>query len=574
MRDFRLILNSGGLALATALCLSAAGAASAAPNPVYLDQGPDWNAATRADYYSRDQGSRIIPLAWARALKTTDGSPFLGDGLARYGYLPNPGPQNPLNLPVGFMRGTTSGTEYLAMNCAGCHTRQIAVGGVQYRVDGGPALVDFYALLFDMDAALGRALANDAAFAAFAVAVLGPGAPPSKVAKLKADATIWHQREHAMVTRGLPTVNWGLGRLDAVSMIYNRVSGMDIGPPPTYLIEDNIRRADAPVRYPFLWNAPIQDRTQWPGFAQNGDDLLALARNLAQVYGVFGIYRPRRKGDSVDFLTDNSTVWDGVGQMETLVKKLGPPKWAWGSSGPLAAQGQAIFNGATQDGGCVECHGIRPGPYRFLFIPTWATKLCDVGTDSREYSILHGPVKTGVLAGASGPGGQPLGAEADKLAVLSMSVIGSFIQKILGVSLFSYGGAAAPAVVPPKAKAVLSAYAPPTPDDCPGADGPYKYESRVLQGVWAAAPYLHNGSVPTLADLLKPAKDRPKTFKVGSRYDTTLIGLDRDQGNSKYEVDTTGCGNRDSGNSRCGHEYGTALSDARKRALLEYLKTL
>ncbi|MGB8900889.1 MAG: hypothetical protein WCC90_17330, partial [Methylocella sp.] len=42
------------------------------------------------------------------------------------------------------------------------------------------------------------------------------------------------------------------------------------------------------TRYPFLWNAARQDKTQWPGFAKNGIDLLGLARNLGEVYGVFG----------------------------------------------------------------------------------------------------------------------------------------------------------------------------------------------------------------------------------------------------------------------------------------------
>ena len=179
------------------------------------------------------------------------------------------------------------------MNCSACHTRQIVVGGTEYRIDGGPALVDFQALLADLDAAVGAVLASDAAFAAFAAPVLGRGAPPAKVAALRQEVSDWYLREHTLVSRALAAGGWGLGRLDAVSMIFNRLVGMDIGPPPTFLIPENIAPADAPVRYPFLWNAPKQDRTQWPGFAKNGDDLFALARNLGQVYGVFGIFRPQ-----------------------------------------------------------------------------------------------------------------------------------------------------------------------------------------------------------------------------------------------------------------------------------------
>jgi hypothetical protein len=106
------------------------------------------------------------------------------------------------------------------------------------------------------------------------------------------------------------------------------------------------------------------------------------------------------------------------------------------------------------------------------------------------------------------------------------------------------------------------------------APAPGAYESRVLQGIWATAPYLHNGSVPTLADLLKPANQRPAAFQIGPAYDTVNVGLAADQTMFNYNLKTTDCNDRNSGNSRCGHEFGTQLSPAEKRALLEYLKAL
>jgi hypothetical protein len=108
------------------------------------------------------------------------------------------------------------------------------------------------------------------------------------------------------------------------------------------------------------------------------------------------------------------------------------------------------------------------------------------------------------------------------------------------------------------------------------AESPPKgaYESRVMQGIWAAAPYLHNGSVPTLADLLKPAAQRPASFKIGPAYDREKIGLAVDQPTSNFTLQTADCSDLNSGNSRCGHEFGATLSDDDKRALLEYLKTL
>ena len=54
----------------------------------------------------------------------------------------------------------------------------------------------------------------------------------------------------------------------------------------------------------------------------------------------------------------------------------------------------------------------------------------------------------------------------------------------------------------------------------------YARKGRALNGIWATAPYLHNGSVPTLYDLLLPAADRPKKFRVGSReLDVKKVGL-------------------------------------------------
>jgi hypothetical protein len=100
------------------------------------------------------------------------------------------------------------------------------------------------------------------------------------------------------------------------------------------------------------------------------------------------------------------------------------------------------------------------------------------------------------------------------------------------------------------------------------------YEARSLEGVWAAAPYLHNGSVPTLADLLKPPDQRTSFFKIGSAYDPNAVGLAVEQTQFTATLTTTDCTDSASGNSRCGHEYGTELTDAQKRALLEYLKML
>jgi hypothetical protein len=113
-------------------------------------------------------------------------------------------------------------------------------------------------------------------------------------------------------------------------MIFNRLTGLDIGPPPTYMIPENIKPATAPVRYPFLWNAAIQDKTQWPGFADNGNNILGLARNLGEVYGVFGVFHPKKESWrllGIDYLHNNSANFQGLHALEDLVRKIGAPKW-------------------------------------------------------------------------------------------------------------------------------------------------------------------------------------------------------------------------------------------------------
>ena len=107
------------------------------------------------------------------------------------------------------------------------------------------------------------------------------------------------------------------------------------------------------------------------------------------------------------------------------------------------------------------------------------------------------------------------------------------------------------------------------------------YKARSLNGIWATAPYLHNGSVPTLYDLLLPAEQRPKEFMVGSReFDVKKVGF-KSAGYAGFKYRTS-----IPGNNNTGHEYaagrtaqpdGTvlpALTDNERWDLLEYLKTL
>jgi len=99
------------------------------------------------------------------------------------------------------------------------------------------------------------------------------------------------------------------------------------------------------------------------------------------------------------------------------------------------------------------------------------------------------------------------------------------------------------------------------------------YANHPLDGIWLRAPYLHNGSVPTLRDLLESPERRPAVFYRGNNlFDQTKIGFVSGsaaadgQVFSRYDTAVPGNGNG-------GHVYGTSLSDADKDAIVEYMKT-
>ena len=569
------------LAAAAAAGLAAGGIvlAGAGPGdaPRYLDQGDRWGATERASFYTMDQGSEVIPLAWARALKAPGGDPFLGDRLARYGYLPV---DDATELPVGFVAADRGGITRLGMTCAACHTRQIEVDGAPIRIDGGPAFSDFQSFLSDLDHAVGHILADDAAFAHFADEVLAHAASPDEQAALRHDIAAWYHRQHTLFARALPAEPWGVGRLDAVSMILNRVAGLDIGASDDGIIAGNIKPADAPVRYPFIWDAPRQERTQWPGFADNGDVVLATARNLGEVYGVFASFHPVKNGSLLgyDYLTENSANFTGLDRLEGLVRRIGPPAWPWPTDAGRVARGGELY---AQN--CSSCHAVRTGALRLFPVSvTWQTPLVDVGTDTREYDIMARTGDTGVLEGAVYGLGGRLGPQDRQFNILAASVVGTLVDR------FAHNGLPVDALIQPirfelphlggttiktPQRELAEAYHSDVAERA-ATSVAHPYEARVLRGIWATAPYLHNGSVASLAQLLEKPDARMPVFAVGPAYDLDAVGLARVQPGVQHLRRTTGCDDLHSGNSRCGHPYGTDLSADEKRDLLEYLKLL
>jgi hypothetical protein len=499
-----------------------------------LDQGVNWTSRDWNTFYTTDQGSQIMPYSWMEALREPNGGLFLRDSMTRYGFLPNDkSVSNPEALPVGFLVAShNSSTKNFSITCAACHTREITVNETNFRIDGGPAFINMYAFMNDMIQSVDHLLNNELAFRNFQRAVKTPSA------ELRDQLQQWYDLNYLVVGQQLPPQSWGVARLDALNLILNRGTGGNIGEPSAnYLIPANVAVADKPVRYPFLWNSDKQDLTQWAGTTVNGNKQYAMSRNTGEVCGVFGFIHPVGGTPPTDFLAENSVNFSGLAVIGDLTPKIGPPKYPWRIDTSKASLGGQLYQVH-----CASCHGIEPGNPRPPVYDTWRTQVQAVGTDSYYWQTLNRTApSSGVLTGFVFGNNTVAATGAASIFLVKVLNSSALMQRFPSIDL---------SINPP-------------------AHPSGSYESRVLHGIWAAAPYLHNGSVPTLAELLKPSAERVTSFKVGRNYDIENIGLATTQPLGSTDFENTGLGN-----SNAGHEFGTTLSASDKEALLEYLKSL
>lgn len=573
----------------------------------YFDQ--NWNENDRQYYYTTTQGSRLLPYDWFMALEVADGrDSFIGKRVYELGYLPNKNASNnPDLLPVGFVADTdTTGKKHFGLTCAACHTNQITYQGKTYQIDGGPSMADMWGMLTGIGDAL-NATKNDAdKFTRFAGQVLGQHYEAAQAEKLKEELTEFLEYYNQFIEDSRVPHEWGRGRTDAFGMIFNRVTAINLNKP------GNNRKPDAPVSFPFLWGTSWHDRVQWNGSAPNTNDIERLGRNVSEVLGVFA-HADLKASLLRPFYRTSARRLNQV-RIENRLKKLVSPRWEehFGSIDMAkAAKGEALF-----EANCIDCHQHVPRGLENEVVEITMTPLSQVGTDDRmaKNVVLRGEVETGPLEGALIPGFAPLPKSMPRHALLSNVGRGALLSPfrdvrvsqadLLGIPfneldrLVNHQGfyereiAAFIQELGHKSEvealqaaknysAELRAYSSEmkkaqsgATDASASADRVLAYKARSLDGIWATAPYLHNGSVPNLYELLLPAAERTKRFHVGQiEFDPVKVGFLTNKVEGKTTLfDTTQEGNRNIGHDNP-DDYGTFTEEERWQ-LVEYMKTL
>lgn len=545
-----------------------------------------WSDKQRREFWFADQGSRMIPYDWFLHLELADSRQLLraDANIDRLGYIPAPADPrwNPDGLPIGLARGKADeeGTVWLGPTCAFCHVNKIELDGKPTVIDGAPTLGDFETFNQQLIEALLATWSSAEKFARFSEKVLGPDAAAEAVAALKGKMQLRTQVLATKQEQNKAPHPYGHGRVDAVGAIFNQVMAQVLKVP------DNWRPADAPVSYPFLWGASQSSVVQWNGLAPNDKAGFGpLMRNVGEVIGVFGVVEVvNRSGDEYlkaedtleDHLRDaskfgykSSVNLENLGRIEKLVRHLRSPQWPANvlpaPDAQKAARGETIYRAR-----CIACHELVAREDQHKSYEPKMIEVAQVGTDPKmadnfllaSNSRIDKPWASGKLEGThtyiiAGPrygadaptqeNGQPISPRGAALVTTGTGI------------LLGYPGAAVKAAFLSFSKARAEQ-----------PFSPRSYKARPLTGIWATAPYLHNGSVPNLFELVSAPQERSTTFYVGNRrFDPVKVGYQSQPSPHAFEFDT-----RLAGNDNGGHPYGTGLTEAQRFDLVEFLKTL
>jgi hypothetical protein len=531
----------------------------------FLDQG--WSDEERLQYYFTSQGSAAIPYALYLHLEEAESQQlFRSDTISeKFGLIPHaPDPQyNPDGLPIGIAKhsvpdGRWQG-DWVGVTCAVCHNSELRYQGATIRVDGGSNnRFEFSGYIGALRDALKASLDDGAKFQRL-VDRMG----------LTDEATTARMREQLEIAAREVTYyvdvsaatpfSFGPGLMDPLTVIHNRVMANALGVP------ENTEPSLIPTKSPFLWNAPQSSWVQWTGFG-----LDPLHRNAGEALGAF-VKIDLTSPSPEEGLFDSTLDLEGQFQIERLLRELAPPQWPEDVLGKidreLADRGQDLYAA-----NCAECHSVYPHRWsepklqgkRFIenaFVP-----FDIIGTDPMQAT---GPefdprprYRPGNMAAylREPYRDQPLVPQGIIFEAILENVVMKAVEELelteaMMLDAMGYRERNEPGPVRPVYKA-----------------GP-------RDGIWATPPYLHNGSVPSLYDLLSPAAERPQTFYVGREFDPVRVGIDTSGISGDDLFDTRLIGNSNAGHSfqdgpRTKGVIGRLLSEDERWALIEYLKSI
>jgi mono/diheme cytochrome c family protein len=545
-----------------------------------LDQ--HWTEGQRRHFHHTAQGTRLLPYDWFMALEQPCFSilgcePFSDKTyLSRFGFLAgSTDPQlNPSGMPIGFAiqddfydPESRMKSKVVGLTCAACHTGELDYNGYAVVIDGAPAMIQ----VSEFQKALGVALIltdkMPFRYSRFQKRMLGANASEQQKRDLKNTLDSFISRamfEKSATDKGKIYENEaGFARTDALARIGNQVFAVDMRN------EANFAQANAPVRYPQIWDA------SWFNWVQYNSSISdPLVRNIGEALGVRAsakLYGPDAKdlGNSVD--VENLKKIEDMLAGQKPYAGLASPKWP--AVFPTLDQEKVAKGAALYQQHCQSCHlppveelakdlnSANPKHWwknkqgkQFLVLKEIGVEF--VGTDPHEaMDFINRKADTGDLQKGRVSAGEGL-----ELVTTGMA------KKFFDKQAFT-----------PEQRIEWSGYR--DPGDPTVRSLPI-YKPRPLNGIWAASPYLHNGSVPNLFALLSPYSERPSTFWLGTKkFDPAVVGHDTSplKGGFLYDVKATG-------NSNKGHEFkdgprgngviGPALSPAERWAIIEYLKSL
>ena len=603
-----------------------------------------------------------IPYDWLVALEEPKSSPwliFLGEKnrfveeyILRLGFIKGTkSAHNPDALPVGLAKtasinfpGVGRKITAVGFTCAACHTGQIVHDDTRYVIDGGPAMTDLGLLTSSLGAALGQTVLSskltvfDGRFRRFAERVLGSNYNVLTESRLREELTntigeLSKSSDTILVTEGF-------SRLDALNRIGNQVFAAAMNN------ESNYAPIDAPVNFPHIWTTSWFDWVQYDGSIMG-----PLTRNTGEALGVkaylnmtAGAGAANHNGKNQRFASSVPVkmlveIEDWIGGTHPLkngnkFNGLNGPEWP--AAFPAINEDLANAGAVLYKNRCQGCHlppvtsndfwdskhwyqiqysdkgEIRQTQDAYLRVKILPLDV--IGTDPAQASVLTNRTidTTGLFLdtqlctwppelpygwkppydpeSADSPGAKPAMLT---VVPVSDSATSSFAVALGGVVERTNKQWFFQNYVPKEQQGIYEGL---RPNCLQAAQG---YKARPLNGVWATAPFLHNGSVATVFDLLSPLSERPTLVELGNQtFDTQNVGIKQgkmieklnretqkktfqemdDYVDGRFILDT-----RQPGNHNTGHLFdekgtpgriGPPLNETERLQLIEYIKTL